>query len=446
MPELISLKQFRRLNKPISYDLMAVAFSAMFLLTTFNTVHARGIEKNIAVDGETEIGLHVYPSQGDTLVIWVAPGFGLKSRHRELASTLGKHSMEIWQVDLLEALFLDRGARSMRTLSGEYVQKLIQHAVKTTTKNVILMGNYYSSLPVLRGAREWQRKAPGQSRLRGIVLFDPSPFTDVPQLGLAPEYAPIVAQTNLPVFIFQSEKNANRWFVDQTSRQLARGGAQVFLHIMPDVTSLFYSADEKPATLRKLREIPINIDRAVNLLEKMSLPANAANAVETTTPRQPTGGINSGLVAFKGSAVPPAIDLMDVNGQRFVMNDFRGKLRLINFWATWCPPCVEEIPSLNRLRKAMDGKPFEIISINYAENPQQIHKFMRRVKVDFPVLLDSNGRVAAQWQVFAFPSTFVIDANGKVRYGVNAAIHWDSTEVLHTLETLLPTSGYVQLP
>ena len=142
------------------------------------------------------------------------------------------------------------------------------------------------------------------------------------------------------------------------------------------------------------------------------------------------------LSSFAGNPLPPAIDLLDASGQRVKLHDYRGKITVVNFWASWCPPCVEEIPSLNRLREQMQGQPFELISINYADNPEKIHEFMNRVNVQFPVLIDPNGKLSQQWNVIGFPSTFVIGKDGKILYGVNAAIQWDAPEVINALKAL----------
>ena len=85
----------------------------------------------------------------------------------------------------------------------------------------------------------------------------------------------------------------------------------------------------------------------------------------------------------------------------------------------------------------MKGKPFQLISINYAESSEQINQFMKKVKVDFPVLLDSDGAISTKWKVVAYPSTFVIGTDGKIHYGVNAAIHWDTDKIIRQLEGLM---------
>jgi thiol-disulfide isomerase/thioredoxin len=142
---------------------------------------------------------------------------------------------------------------------------------------------------------------------------------------------------------------------------------------------------------------------------------------------------------YQGKLSPLPLALVNAaDGRRVVRDDYRGRVTVMNFWASWCPPCVEEIPSLNHLRQLMAGKPFELISINYAEESGRIEQFLREVKVDFPVLLDPDGRYSAQWKVLVFPSTFVIGPDGRIVYGVNGAIHWDSEPVVRQLRALLP--------
>lgn len=85
----------------------------------------------------------------------------------------------------------------------------------------------------------------------------------------------------------------------------------------------------------------------------------------------------------------------------------------------------------------MQGKPFELISINYAEKTETIKEFMQMVDVEFPVLLDEQGLEAAKWKVIAFPSTFVIGKDGLIHYGVNAGIEWDTPDVINAVDKML---------
>ena len=156
---------------------------------------------------------------------------------------------------------------------------------------------------------------------------------------------------------------------------------------------------------------------------------------------EPVGsGIDIRLKTFKGNFLPHPIDLKDALNKRYQRESYTGQITVINFWATWCPPCVEVIPSLNRLRDEMRDIPFELVSINYAESAETISAFLKMVEVNYPVLLDETGQVSIRWNVVAFPSTFIIGADGKIHYGVNAAIHWDSQDVVTALKELYKTT------
>ncbi|MET0069526.1 MAG: TlpA disulfide reductase family protein, partial [Candidatus Thiodiazotropha sp.] len=119
------------------------------------------------------------------------------------------------------------------------------------------------------------------------------------------------------------------------------------------------------------------------------------------------------------------------------LESLEDRVVLVNFWATWCPPCVEEIPSLNRLLAHYRGQRIEIISVDYRESAAEIGKFLKEIPVDFPVLMDRDGLTSLDWQVFSFPSSFIIDRLGRIRYTANRALNWDSPEVIGILDGLL---------
>ncbi|MET0052672.1 MAG: TlpA disulfide reductase family protein, partial [Candidatus Thiodiazotropha sp.] len=114
-----------------------------------------------------------------------------------------------------------------------------------------------------------------------------------------------------------------------------------------------------------------------------------------------------------------------------------GKVVLLNFWATWCPPCVEELPSLNRLQQRYSGSDLRVVSIDFRETPEEMKAFLQRTPVEFPVLMDQDGKVSLAWRVFSFPSSFIIDRTGHIRYSANRAIDWNSPEVWDAIDPLL---------
>ncbi len=393
-------------------------------------------EFTVPVEDE-ELSIQYFPARGSELIIWVAPGFPSSDRVFTTAKRLAAQGVEVWHVDLAESLFLTSGTATMRRFDGRYIAGLIDAAYEKTGKRITLLSRTYGTLPVLKGARLWQRRHAhdGADYLNGAILFSPDAYVSVPALGLPPEYDPIITASNIPIIIYQGGSRGNRWQLPNILDRLYETGSQVFVKIMPGVTGLFYEGDTAPATLRTLQHIPQEIPAMLSFLGNFAVPENVVAIEDSEQPQ--TTRLDIVLKPYLGDPQPLQLDLYSATGEHVVRRDYRGKVTVVNFWATWCPPCVEEIPSLNNLRKKMQGKNFELISVNYAEDKQVIDKFLQRVNVDFPVLLDTSGRVSVDWGVIAYPSTFVIGPDGTIVYGVNAAIHWDSAEVVAALDALL---------
>ena len=95
---------------------------------------------------------------------------------------------------------------------------------------------------------------------------------------------------------------------------------------------------------------------------------------------------------------------------------------------------------MNRLAGRYSPADFEIVSVNFRESVDVVDAFMQRVAVEFPVLLDPEGRASADWKVFAFPSSFLLDRQGRIRWAINSAIAWDQPEVFPHVDQLVRES------
>jgi peroxiredoxin len=145
------------------------------------------------------------------------------------------------------------------------------------------------------------------------------------------------------------------------------------------------------------------------------------------------------LKPYSGDPLPD-FTLSDMQGKAHTLSSYRGKVVMVNFWATYCGPCIKEIPSMQRLREKLAGMPFEILAIDMAEEQADVAAFLQRHKIEanFPILLDSEGTVIEQWMISAVPTTFILDPQGKIRYALYGGLEWDSEEVISTINGLLP--------
>ena len=410
-------------------------FSLLFFTLT-HVSEACYAEDEIIVpaSGEAEISVEHFPASGKYLIVWLAPEYGIRGAHRSLAQMLARQNIEVWQTNIVESLFLPQSTSSLKKLSGIYVADIIEYAHKTTSKKIVVVGDSYATLSALRGAHQWQQRKHTKPYLIGAVLFSPYTYASIPPLGRLPEYMPIISATNIPIMIYQAKNNGNIGQFDTLVKKLQQHGNPVFTRLTPKVMSLFYEEKVTEEMKQQIKPLPVNIKKMIAVLEKYPLPAKPVplSAIKTYK-----SGIDIFLKEYQGNISPVAINLKNTKGKTIFKKDYKGQVTVINFWATWCPPCVQEIPSLNRLKKKMKGLPFELISINYAEDKKTILEFMKKVNVEFPVLLDQQGGFAKKWNVITYPSTFVIDTNGKIKYGVNAAIEWDSPEFIQKLKALL---------
>ncbi len=137
----------------------------------------------------------------------------------------------------------------------------------------------------------------------------------------------------------------------------------------------------------------------------------------------------------------PAMQAVDLQGQTRSLADYRGRVVLLNFWATWCPPCRREMPSMERLRRSMAGRPLEILAVDSAETPEDVRAFLKTLALGFPILLDPDGQNTRRWKVYALPTTFLLDGEGRIRYVLRGGAEWDEGEALQAIETLLAEIG-----
>lgn len=412
-------------------------FGVFLILLFGQNIAVADIEEIEVPVNEQELYVTRYPASGEQLIIWIAPGYGSHQRVNKISEKLVERGIEVWHVDLAESLFLPKNTTTMRSLDGSNVASLIEAAYAKTGKKITLLTRSYGALPLLRGARVWQQRHENDNSnyLKGAILFSPELYSTVPALGLPPVYSDITYSTNIPIMIYQAGKRSNRWQLGGLLKNLRTGGAELFLRLKKGVIGLFYLGDITDSTQAILKTIPAEIEMDLKLLNLLSLPKQVEKIYHPTN--KTNQGLDNSLKKFKADPEPLALNLMTAEGKPFKRDNYKGKVTIVNFWATWCPPCVEEIPSLNNLRKQMQGTPFELISVNYAENKKVVKQFLERVNVDFPVLLDETGRVSADWRVLVYPSTFVISPTGKIEYGVNGAILWDSPEVVDELRSLL---------
>jgi thiol-disulfide isomerase/thioredoxin len=157
-----------------------------------------------------------------------------------------------------------------------------------------------------------------------------------------------------------------------------------------------------------------------------------------------TAAIAAADLRLWGDKATPRLAGVDLAGQPYDLKQFRGRVVLVNFWATWCEPCRDEMPSLQKLREKMKGRPFEIVAVNYGESRSRVASFVQKEGWTLPIVLDPDKVAAAAWGAKGLPMSFLVDATGRVRYWTFGERDWSeglSVEAVDKLLAEAPRAG-----
>jgi len=134
-------------------------------------------------------------------------------------------------------------------------------------------------------------------------------------------------------------------------------------------------------------------------------------------------------------------NVKDIDGTQYKLSDYRGKVVVLNFWATWCPPCREEMPSMNRAHHKLENDNIIILAINVGEDEDTIFEFTGNYPVDFPLLMDQTGNVIKRYPVMGLPTTYIINPAGLVTHRTVGGRAWDDDTLLNELRRMQTSAG-----
>ena len=125
------------------------------------------------------------------------------------------------------------------------------------------------------------------------------------------------------------------------------------------------------------------------------------------------------------------------DGASVRLSELRGRVVLVSFWATWCAPCEEEMPALERLYRELREEGFELLAVSVDTDREAVRAFQQRLGISFPILLDPDQRVAREYQTFRFPESLLVDRDGRVVERYVGAKEWDAAAYLDRIRRLL---------
>ncbi len=166
------------------------------------------------------------------------------------------------------------------------------------------------------------------------------------------------------------------------------------------------------------------------LLSGLALVAAAAAVLILASPT-----IRQGEPSMAGSAAPGFA--FELYGKPAKLGDLRGKVVVLNFWATWCPPCVEEMPSLIRLHQRIASQGGLVLGVSVDEDAAAYDKFLRNHQVSFPTYRDPWKKISSRYGTYMFPETYLIGRDGRIARKIIGPQNWDSPQLVAYLDSLL---------
>ena len=386
----------------------------------------------------SEINIQVIGS-GNDRVLWLPSEFGFRgNRELILAEKLASTNVQVWITDLHSSYFLPPGRNSLTEIPVNEIAELINLAQPKNGRLFILSTGRGAALSLM-AARRWQSTKQTGQHLGGLILFHPNLHAIPPQPGETAKYLPVAKLTNLPIYLIQPGNSAKRWYLPELVEQLQQSGSDVFTRIIPNVSDGFHLRPDFTDHEQQVSDrLPAMLVQSFRLLNGFNQkPRVAASMAIDNNIEWHGNAFRHSLQPYPGEPMAPPLTLHDLEGKRYALADYRDKVVLLNFWATWCPPCVKEIPSLGRLQEKLAKAQFVVLSVDIGEQPDAVAAFLKKIPARFPVLLDQQGATVKPWNIRAFPTTFLLDKEGRIRYAYFGALEWDENSVVETIRQLL---------
>ncbi|WP_353193559.1 TlpA disulfide reductase family protein [Pandoraea pnomenusa] len=165
-------------------------------------------------------------------------------------------------------------------------------------------------------------------------------------------------------------------------------------------------------------------------------PARGATEVDDSALAGASGGA---LSAWRGAT--PAFTLPALDGKPHALSEWRGRVVILNFWATWCPPCREEIPAMGAVARQYRERGLALVAISYKEPLATVKPFVDKLPIDGTVLLDTDGAVYKRFGAIGLPATYLIDRAGNARFWRMGELEWSDVGLHGHIEALLTQKG-----
>lgn len=418
---------------------------ALLVFLFISTSYANAIAPktfDIELQSSDVISLSQFGNKGDR-VLWIPSEYGVrKTAHYQLMQQLSSFQYEVWLAELHDSYFITSGRSSLTKIPATDIAELIQKSLPKDGRKLYLATSSRGAILTLLGLRQYQQTAGSLTGIAGLVLIHPNFQAQTPKPGDRMQFFPIVDSIKLPIFLAQPDKSSKYWHIQELAQRLSDAGSEVFVRIIEDAGDGYFARqNSNESEKQRAKALPLQLAQALHLLGQSKIKPSIGNTDTLNSGNWKVSLLPDTLQPYPGNTLAPDFSKTSHIGDRYQLSDYRGKVVVLNFWATWCPPCVKEIPSLGRLQAAFSKDDLLVLSIDVGESKADVVKFLSKIPADFPVLLDEDGKSVNDWNVQTFPTTYVIDQQSMIRLVYYGGLEWDDENVIRQLKEALIKSG-----
>ncbi|WP_299875213.1 TlpA disulfide reductase family protein [uncultured Cocleimonas sp.] len=412
----------------------------LFLFCIFNLsliCYSNVYAESITLPSEQEINIEEYGSdKSKKHLLWLTSERGISGELQKTVLAISKQNdLHILMPDWHDSYFLEPSRSALSKIPKQDYKALIKHYTDKFNKlneKLFIVASERAAGMTLTAAHQLQTE--NTNNIAGIILIAPYLQTQTPEIGKSVEYQEIAKHSNLPLYVFQAERSPRYVPLPQLIKALELGGSQVYTHVLKGVSGGFHARDKEdlnPLDVEARKAFPKQINNALSMLEfAETAPLKPLGSYEMVKAKKRLNRLK------KVTLATPSLVLKDLKGKQHDLNDYHNKIVVVSFWASWCRPCIEEMPSLVKLKEKYQND-LEILAVNVREENEVINSFTKSMGINFPILKDSDSVITEAWKVYVYPSNFIVDKTGKLSYAATGAMDWQETEIESVVESLL---------